>query len=91
MAKHPTYVPSYKGTLEELAKAIENMSYDGASSFTKHYADKFKERADKDLKDGKPKLAEKLYKVADYLYKAKEEIDKAWKICETHTTKIYRK
>lgn len=90
MGKHPTYVVGYKGSIEELAKAIGNMSYDQTSSFIEKLADDLKKQADSDLIKGRKNLANKLYNVVDNLYKTKKEMDKVWKLCEPHTTKINR-
>lgn len=70
--------------MEDLAKAIGNMTYDETASFIGKLADDIKRQADADLKRGRKKLATELYTTAEKLYQAKEKMDSVWKICEPH-------
>ena len=81
MTKHPSHVEGYEGTLEELANAVGNMTYDQTATFIENLAEDINRQADADLKRGRIKLANELYNTAEKLYQAKEEMDKAWEIC----------
>ena len=84
MTKHPRHVEGFKGSLDELAKSIGNMTYDQTASFIEKLADDIKRQADADLSRGRKKLASELYKTANKLYQAKDRMDLAWKICEPY-------
>jgi len=84
---HPDKVESYNGTLEDLAKAIGNMSYDKTAEFIEKLADDIERQADEDYKRGRIKLASKLYKTIYELRKAKKEMNLAWKICQPYMKK----
>lgn len=84
MAKHPKKVEGFDGSLEQLAQAIGNMTYDQTASFIEKLADNIKRQADADSAKERKKLAEKLYSTANKLYEAKNEMYKAWKICEPY-------
>ena len=81
---HPNKIENYDGTLEDLAKAIGNLSYDKTAEFIEKLADDIERQADADYERGRIKLAKRLYKTADNLYKSKKEMDFAWKICEPY-------
>jgi len=81
MAKHPKQVKGFEGSLEQLASAIGNMTYDQTASFIEKLANDIKRQADADFARGKTQLASKLYAAAENLYSAKENMDRAWKIC----------
>ena len=84
MAKHLRYIEGYSGTLEELAQAIGNMTYDETACFIEKFANDIKRQADKDLANKKPQLASQLYAAANNMYKAKKELDIAWNICKKY-------
>lgn len=87
MAKHPRNVEGWKGSLEQLAQAVGNMTYDQTANFIKKLADDIKGQADADLARGRKKLASELYSTADKLYEARDEMRRAWKICEPYMKK----
>jgi len=84
MAKHPRTVDGYNGSLEKLAEAIGNMTYDTTSVFIEKLADDLIRQGDADLARGRKKLASELYSAAQELYEARDAMDKAWKICEPY-------
>lgn len=84
MAKHPKKIEGFEGSLEELAKAVGNMTYDQTASFIEKLADDIKRQADADFAKGRKKLAYELYATAEKLYEAKDNMKKAWKICEPY-------
>ena len=84
MAKHPTTVVGYTGSLEDLAKDIKNMRYDAFAEFLGYLAKQVKLEADQDLATGKTKLPLRLYAAQEHIYYAQEEIDSAWKISKPH-------
>ena len=84
MTPHPPNVPNYEGTLDDLARAIGNMTYDQTASFIEKLALDLKEQADRDKARGRTQLATELYNTANKLYEAKENMEKAWKICKPY-------
>ena len=81
MAKHPNYVEGFNGSLEELAYAVGNMTYDQTALFIKKLAEDLKRQADSDFARGRVKLASEMYHAVEHLLKAKERVDVAWSIC----------
>ena len=81
MAKHPRHVEGFNGSLEELAYAVGNMTYDQTALFIEKLAEDLKRQADSDYARGRVKLASEMYRAVENLQKAKEHIDAAWKIC----------
>lgn len=86
MIKHPRDIEGYEGSLAQLAKDVGNMQYDQTASFIEELADDITRQADADLGRGNSKLADKLYATANKLYEARDEMTKAWKICEPYMT-----
>jgi len=87
MIKHPRRVRGYRGSLEQLAKNIGNMSYDQTLAFVGHLADDINRQADADSSRGRKKLASKLYSAARKLYESRDSLILAWKISEPHMPK----
>lgn len=81
MTRHPKHVEGVNCSLEQLAGAIGNMTYDQTASFIEKLADDIKRQADADFARGRTQLASKLYATAKDLYRAKENMDLAWEIC----------
>ena len=81
MVKHPNYVEGFSGSLEELAHAVGNMTYDQIALFIEKLAESLKRQADSDFARGRVKLASNMYQAVEYLLKAKERVDAAWDIC----------
>jgi len=84
MAEHPRHVEGFNGSLDQLAAAIGNMTYDKAAEFIEYLADDMKRQADADSARGRPKLAAELYATADELYQARDRMNEAWRICEPY-------
>ena len=84
MAKHPRYVEGYQGSLEELARAVGNMTYDQTAAFIEKLADDLKRQSVSDSNRGRNLLATKVRKATDELYKAAKGMDLAWKVCEPY-------
>lgn len=84
MFKHPKTVEGYSGSLEQLAFAVGNMSYDQTASFIEKLADDLKRQANADEKRGRKRLASKLHAAANELYQARDEMLLTWKICEPY-------
>lgn len=82
--KHSLSVEKYSGSLEDLAEDVKNLRYDKVAEFLGYLAAQVKQEADKDLADGKTKLAAKLYLASNYLSRSQEELDSAWKICKPY-------
>lgn len=80
--QHPRNVVGYSGSLEDLAKAVGNMTYDQTATFLQFLADDISNQAEADIGRGRKKLASKLLNVSGLLAGAKEQMDKAWKICK---------
>ena len=85
--RHPDKVEGWEGSLEELAKAVGNMRYDKVSEFIEALGEDIKRQAAGDKKKNKNKLAKNLIRVYNRLRNVKEEMDKAWKICEPYMKK----
>jgi propanediol dehydratase small subunit len=84
MTKHPKYVKGFNGSLDDLAKAVGNMTYDQTASFLEKLADDLKKQADGDYAKGRTKLSSELYKTAEQIYIAKDKMYEAWKTCEPY-------
>lgn len=82
MAKHPRKVKGFDGSLEELAFAVENMTYDETALFISYLAESFMERAVKDKEAGRLKLADQLLDIAEKLKVAEISTKMAWEICK---------
>ncbi len=82
---HPKKVEGFNGTLEELAKNVGNMTYDQTARFIQLLAKDLEKQAEEDLKNGRKKLANKLYGTAEGLNNAYYEMNDAWKICKYRT------
>jgi len=70
--------------LRQLAESIEELSYDEGVRFLDELGSVFDERAQKDVEAGRKKLAQHLQVVVYHLENARNELDRAWKICETN-------
>ena len=81
--KHPLEIEGF-GSLDELAEEVGNLRYDKTRDFLSSLADDIKRQADADKGRGRLQLAEKLYQTAERLYSARDEMERAWKICEPY-------
>ena len=85
MAKHPRSVEGYGESLENLARAVGNMTYDRTAEFIGELACDIERQAKGDEERGRLKLAARLYQVAEELYRAEREMTLVWKkICEPY-------
>ncbi|MBN2880676.1 hypothetical protein JXM83_01365 [Candidatus Woesearchaeota archaeon] len=85
MSKHPTFVKGFKGSLDELAQSIGNMTYDQTASIIEKLANDLTRQGNDDLNiRQRKKLATQLYKTANKLYEASDEMYKAWEICKPY-------
>lgn len=82
--KHPTSIPKWPGTLEELAYAVENMRYDKTALFLVHLKKAFMKRCEADHKAGKDKLSHKLSDVAAHINVAASYAIEVWEICKPY-------
>ncbi|HYD03655.1 MAG TPA: hypothetical protein VEC16_05135 [Alphaproteobacteria bacterium] len=84
MSNHPRYVEGFNGSLDDLAKAIGNMTYDQAASFLEKLSQDFKRQADGDFKLGRTQLSSLGYKIADKTLEASHYAARAWKISKPY-------
>ena len=70
--------------LEVLTRDVGNMQYDCVAKFIDALAENLVHKADLDLKNEEKKIASEKYFVADYLFRARDELEKAWKICQPY-------
>jgi hypothetical protein len=82
MHKHPRTVIGYNESLENLAKAIGDMTYDQVAELIGLLADDLKKQSESDFKRNRFKLSKSVLNATDKLYAAKQDILLAWKICE---------
>lgn len=82
--KHPNSVPGWDGTLEELAQAVENMSYDKVVEFIHHLDMAILNRGLRDREAGKTQLATGLFQVSKRLGTARAYMEQVWKLCKPH-------
>ena len=84
---HPKTVEGFDGTLDDLAREIENMDYASVKDLIRKLAECFIVRADADKDNGKPKLATELYSVAGELKQASFYAGRAAEICKKYNEK----
>jgi hypothetical protein len=84
MSKHPKYIEGFNGSLEELVKAVGNMTYDQVAIFIEKLAENIEKQGEGDLTRGRKKLASATRAVSEKLYEAKDKMDLVWKICEPY-------
>lgn len=81
--KHPRTVPGYNGSLEQLAKDLENLSYDSLADFLKYLETALIKRSESDKIGGRTSLSGKLENAAKYTNLSEKEIREAWeKYCK---------
>lgn len=90
--KHPDHVIGYEGSLDELAQAIGNMSYDQVALFIAKLSDNFQQQGKADAlrpsatdpTKTRQQLSANLLTAAEKLLEVKNQIDLAWKISKPH-------
>jgi hypothetical protein len=87
MTKHPDYVIGYKGSLEQLAKEVGNMSYDQVAKFLYKVSEDLERQAKADYKKGRKELSRELIAASTKIKIAGTRMDLAWKICEPYMPK----
>ncbi len=80
--KHPKEVVGFSGTLDDLVRAIGNMSYDQLALFFEKMSVDLKEQAMADIKRKRCLLASELLSASFSLTEASRRTEAAWKICE---------
>jgi len=80
--KHPKHVEGWDGSLQELAFAVGNMTYDKLSEFLRHLSDDLKRQAEGDRGRNRPKLANALDETANRVEDAQLATDHVWFICK---------
>lgn len=89
--KHPDHIVGFNGTIEEAAKAVEQMRYEKTVDFLYALENAFGDRCYEDLLAGKKKLATHLADTVYFLSQARQELIEAWVICEPHMENIDEK
>jgi len=89
--KHPKDVKGFSGSIDELAFAIGNTTYDTTVEFLGKLADDYKRQADADKNKGRIQLATQLYTTAEKLYEARDAMQKARDICKPYMQTINKK
>lgn len=82
MSKHLDHIPGWPGTLEELAIAVEAMSYDKTLEFLTHLATCFSKRSAIDREQGRHNLANALYNAFTRTVVVASYVEDAWNICK---------
>ena len=82
MAKHETHLTTYKGSFEELAQELGDLTYDSLADFLSCLSEKLAKDAVADEGRNRVKLANCLRNASENLQVASSEIEKAWDICE---------
>jgi hypothetical protein len=81
VSRHPRVIAGWSGSLEDLAKAVGNMTYDQTANFIDHLSKDLRRQAEGDRGRGRPNLARNLDLAADSLFNAKILTGLAWEIC----------
>lgn len=79
---HPKKVIGYNESLENLAKAICDMTYDQVAELIGLLADDLKKQSESDFKRNRLKLSKAVSDATNKLYSAKQDMLLAWNICE---------
>ena len=77
-------VKGFHGSLEDLAKAIGNMTYDQTSLFLEKFSSYLKEQAIEYVSKDKAEYSSQFLFCAQKVHLAKEHMDLAWKICKPY-------
>ena len=82
--KHPDKVVGYDGSLDQLAQAVGNMTYDQVALFFALLSQDISRQAEADLSRGRRKLSKALSDVAQNLDQSRKSMALVWKICQPH-------
>ena len=83
-SRHPTNVPGYSGTLEDLAKAVGFMKYSYLSEFLHYLSDDMRRQSRGDKRNNKPKLSSALHVCGAELRRAANVAGEADVICNPY-------
>ena len=81
---HPITIPGYKGSIEDLAKSVENLRYDALEEFLECLKENLYERSEADYDSGKTKLSKTLSGLASDIESAAIYAYNAWSICKPY-------
>ena len=81
---HKTKIENFNGSMDDLVKEIGNLRYDALADFLKLLSEKIAKDGAKDRGRKRIKLATCLGNTSDLLLQAKNEIERAWVICEPY-------
>lgn len=84
--KHEREIPHYEGEIEALATKIGRLTFDQLGIFFGFLAEDLNKQSEADFGRNRPKLAAELAEAAHLVEQAKERIDEAWRISESHMT-----
>ena len=82
--KHPTRINGFSGSIQDAARAIAVMRYDGIRDLFRALAVEFKAEAEKDEKSGRRKLATQLQILAFTTEMSAGILDQIWKLCKKY-------
>ena len=82
MAKHPTKIENYDGSLEKLVNELGDLRYDALSDFLKYLSKKLEQDSLADEGRNRVQLANHLKHASFSIKESSESIKKAWKICK---------
>ena len=81
---HKIEIEGFNGSMNDLVKSIGDLRYDALADFLKLLSEKIAEDGGKDRGRKRIKLATCLENTSNLLVQAKNEIEKAWVICEPY-------
>jgi len=81
--KHPVTVKKYKGSLEELAKDLENLRYDKFCELLDYLILAYDDRAEIDARAGRTVLSSRLYNTATSLVAVRRHVNDVWDVCRS--------
>ena len=84
--KHEREIPHYEGEIDTLATKIGRLTFDQLGTFLGVLTEDLNEQSEADFERNRPKLAAELAEAAHLIEQAKERIDEAWQISESHMT-----
>ncbi len=84
ISRHPRHVAGWNGTLEELAQAVGNMTYDQTAEFLNLLSEDLKKQAQGDQEKGRSKLSGFLRKTANEHEYATNPMNQAWQVCKLY-------
>jgi len=83
MSEHPTEIEGFD-SLEDLARAVENLRYDQLFEFLMHLRKALTRRVTADKAAGRKKLAKHLENAAHNLLNVCVDVQYAWNVCRPY-------